>query len=109
MKPRQRQHWVVDYIQKRTTATCPFYCNVLDSAFVGAYIDFTGAPFDLQPFGADKCPQLGRDLSALYKAGKLSRYATGLGPGDASMGFPKWVYSYRLTATGKDAPKTSEP
>lgn len=71
--------------------------DVLDSDFVCAYADATGAVAYMQHVGAPRCKQLGRDLSAMFAVGRLQRSPTGLPTGDASMGFPKkWVYSYSL-------------
>ena len=69
--------------------------DVLDSAFVDAYADKTGAQVFIQPFGANTCRQLGRDLSKMYKNGLLERGRIGLGF-NWQHGFPKWVYSYHL-------------
>jgi len=75
------------------------YADVLDSDLVCAYADVTGCEPTVLMVGAPKCPQLGRDLSAMYAAGKLERSVVGLGNGDSSIGFPKWVYSYSLKGT----------
>jgi len=72
--------------------------DVLDSDFVCAYADATKAQVTFMHVGAPKCKQLARDLGAMFAAGKLTRSATGLPSGDASMGFPKWVYTYGLPA-----------
>ena len=92
MKPEDRQNWILNRMREHPMESV----DVLNSGFVNAYADFTGAKTILQFFGAHKCPQLGRDLAALMDRGLLRRAAIGLPPGDASMGFPKWVYSYRL-------------
>lgn len=91
MKPLLRQEWILEHIKTNTIGTV----NVLDSDFVAAYINATGAHRCIMAYGADKCPQLGKDLSALYNAGKLTRYITGI-DGMGGMGFPRWVYSYSL-------------
>jgi hypothetical protein len=54
-----------------------------------------GAKFEGVAWGADHCPQLGRDLTRLYKARKLTRFRIGLGQ-NWQPGFPKWVWSYQL-------------
>jgi hypothetical protein len=92
MTPEARHDWIIAFLKAR-----PGDCvNVLYSDFVWDYIEATNARCGVHFFGAPTCPQLGRDLGALYRAGRLTRYATGLPRGDAAMGFPKWVYSYRL-------------
>jgi hypothetical protein len=73
--------------------------DVLNSDFVTAYIEATGAPFVAQPFGADTCRQLGRDLSSMCKSGVLVRGRVGLV--EHYQGMPNWVYVYRL-ALGHD-------
>jgi hypothetical protein len=102
MNAAERQSWIVAYLEakgeeyeKMGHSVRP-EVNILDADFVEAYAVATGAKCRVQFFGAPKCPMLGRDLGALFAAKRLDRVATGLSPGDASMGFPKWVYSYRL-------------
>lgn len=92
MTPNDRYRWILNYMQRGHGRSV----DVLYSDFVCDYIEATGAKSVLQIFGAPKCPQLGRDLGAMYQAGILDRYATGLPSGDAAMGFPKWVYTYRI-------------
>ena len=70
--------------------------DVLNSEFVDDYSRATEAETSRMTIGAAKCKQLGRDLSHLYRNGRLDRYSTGLPAGDSSMGFPKWVYTYQL-------------
>lgn len=91
LSPAKRQQWILDYMKSGKD-----YCvDVCHSDFVDQYIDHTNAPFSPCMFGADRCRMLGYDLSQLYKAGKLSRWAAGL-QGMGGMGFPRWVYSYSL-------------
>lgn len=73
-----------------------FRVTVLDTDFVVAYIEYTRAKFQLMPFGAPKCPQLGRDLSRMAVLCQLERYATGIGGGLCFQGFPRWIYTYAL-------------
>lgn len=96
MKPLERQQWIEAWMSEGIPGRG--IVNVLDSDFVCAYADATSAPVEFQHIGAPKCKQLGRDLSAMFDAGKLTRDATGLAAGDAAMGFPKWVYTYELKA-----------
>lgn len=93
MSPRQRMEWIAKYIAGQATGV-----EVLDSTFVDAYIEATNARFYEQAWGAHKCPQLGRDLSAMHKAGKLKRFRIGLG-GSWQPGFPTWVWSYEIATT----------
>lgn len=98
MKPADRQAWIVEYIASQPGGVRHF--DTLNAAFVDAYIDATGASWKptALPNSAFLCPRLAADLRALYDAGTLTRQAIGMSPGDAAMGFPKWVYSYRLAA-----------
>jgi hypothetical protein len=96
MKREQRYNWIENYLlwsslRRKVNESC----DVLDREFVEGYVDATGAKVKVMPFGADKCAQLGRDLSAMFRAGRLSRWANGIW-GGSSEGFPRWVYSYSL-------------
>lgn len=91
MKPADRYNWLVDYIAEERAPV-----DVLNRDFVDAYIEATGASFKAVMYGAHKCPQLGRDLSHLAEVRRLRRYRTGLGDMGSGMGFPRWVWSYRL-------------
>lgn len=96
MTPAERQAWIVAHLEKEIEGhRVNHNVNVLDRYFVDDYIAVTGAAFGCMPYGANICPQLGRDLSALYKAGRLCRYVSGL-TGMGGMGFPRWVYVYQL-------------
>lgn len=96
MKPAERYDWIESYMRKFAAVGGPLLSvDVLDSDFVDEYVAATGARSILQFYGADKCPQLGRDLSAMFKAKRLKRHATGLW-NMAGMGFPRWAYVYSL-------------
>jgi hypothetical protein len=100
MRPARRYAWLLAYLDEKqrelsaSGLSVAARVDILDRDFVDAYADATGAACKLQMFGAHSCPQLGRDLGALHRAGYLKRTPTGLPAGDAAMGFPKWVYSY---------------
>ncbi len=94
MNQPDREKWILDWMKDSHERV-----DVLYATFVRHYVKATGAKSILMPFGADKCRQLGADLSRMHKAGILSRHATGLSPGDSSMGFPRWVYVYSLKNT----------
>lgn len=94
MKPAERQQWILAWLQQRPREDV----DVLNAEFVAEYVKATGSKARAQFFGAMKCPQLGRDLGQLHAQERLSRAACGLPAGDASMGFPKWVWRYRLRA-----------
>lgn len=93
MKPIQRYEWLEQWMREGGEKA---FADVLDSDLVCAYADATGAMATVGMVGAPRCPQLGRDLAAMFSAGRLTRSPVGLPAGDASSGFPKWVYSYSL-------------
>lgn len=70
------------------------HVDTLDSVFVDAYIEYTGAPFKCMLVGAHKCDVLAADLRALWKQGVLKRSPAGCS--GVGMGFPKWIWSYSL-------------
>ncbi len=88
---RERRQFVLEWL--RAAPGTRSSCNVLDSEFVDAYVEFSGAPVWGMIYGANKCRQLGRDLARMQKECYLKRSTTGL-EGMAGMGFPRWVYSY---------------
>lgn len=95
MKPKARRHeWIINYLFKRTTSQ-KYTVDVLHSDFVCDYCDELEVKCGMCFYGAPKCPQLGRDLAELEKMGKLVRSRTGVS-GVAGMGFPKWVWVYKL-------------
>ncbi len=68
--------------------------DVLNVLFVDAYVEATQAKIVPMPFGANKCKQLGSDLSVMFKCGMLDRSRIGLRAMEP--GFPKWVFVYEL-------------
>lgn len=96
MKPLLRYDWIENHMRGDTLLKRGGV-DILDSAFVDAYIEATEAPHTPTNWGAYKCPQLGRDLSKMYEMGILRRTRVGLSSGAWQPGFPKWVWSYRLT------------
>ncbi len=95
MKPDARYCWVITYME---AFTYDVSVDILNSDFVNDYVDATGARVAHQPYGAPKCPQLARDLLAMKKAYRLKRSRVGV-EGMGGMGFPTWVWSYRLPNT----------
>lgn len=97
MKPSERYTWVEKYLKQHSHGLAA-RVSVVDSYFVDDYISACGPKsIDYMPYGAHRVPQLGRDLAAMYKEGKLVRNIAGLGDMH-SMGFPAWVYEYKLKA-----------
>jgi len=99
--PHLRRQWLGRYIISRYPDWQNTRVDVLDRWFVERYTQATNAPFLAMPYGADKCPMLGKDLGHMYELGFLSRSATGI-QGMGGMGFPAWVWTYKLTQTGYD-------
>lgn len=96
-----RKVWLMVWVKKHR------YVDILDSDFVGSYIDATNAKHFPTFWGAYKCPMLGRDLSSLAKCGALKRWRNGLPRGSWQPGFPRWVWTYELgLATNLYLPKT---
>lgn len=90
LRPAARRAWILSFL-----AEIPQWSvNVLDKDFVDAYIAATGAAHEPMPYGAPRCPQLGRDLSALHREGRVERNRVGIS--GAEWGFPKWVWDYDL-------------
>lgn len=92
--PAQRRIVLLRLAQREHTL------DVVNRYAVDDYAAQTGAPVMVMPFGANKCPMMGRDLGAMFKDGLLCRHASGLW-NMAGMGFPRWVWSYRLTDAGR--------
>ncbi len=93
MNKAERFDWIENYLKAK-----PDYddsVNILEQKFSDMYLDATGAEFEGMFYGAHKCKQLGKDLSEMYKAGRLERARRGIN-GMGGMGFPKWVYVYYL-------------
>lgn len=99
MTPRERRAWIAQYIATYEPRTG---VDVLHRRFVEAYVKATGSHVNPVAWGADKCRQLGADLSAMKRLGELRRFRIGLGF-NWQPGFPKWVWSYELVPT--DSPE----
>ena len=69
--------------------------DVLNKDFVDWYLEKTGAKFAEMPYGAHRCSSLRRTLRQMHKEGLLDRSSADV-QGVAGMGFPTWVWSYRL-------------
>lgn len=95
MAKADRLKWLMDYLNARGRL---YYVNTLNSDFVDEYTEETNAPHMIRIIGANTCPMLARDLATLHKQGKLDRSPGGIG-GMAGMGFPTWIWQYRLKAT----------
>lgn len=107
MKPQDRYNWIERHM-RGDNLLARGGVDILCADFVDAYIEATEAPYGAVNWGAYKCPQLGRDLAAMYRAGTLKRGRVGLSDGAWQPGFPKWVYCYRLAYVASEAPKPSK-
>lgn len=100
MKPWAfRSAYLMRYLRTPPYKGCSFKqtLDVLNADFVDRYIDDCEITrFKASILGAHFCPVLGEDLARLYREGKLERWATGVGNGYCHMGFPRWVYTYRI-------------
>lgn len=92
-----RRAWLLRRIAKEQHARV----DVLNSDFVVDYAEHTGSKAVVQFFGAPRCPQLGADLGRMHREGYVKRATVGIGDGLSGQGFPKWVYSYRLSTFGQ--------
>lgn len=92
MRPTDRQEWLFERVEAEHGGAV----DVCNQAFVDDYIAATGAAYRPTMWGAFKCPQLGRDLSLLARKKYLKRGRVGLW-NMGGMGFPRWVWVYRLS------------
>ncbi len=81
--------FVLDYLGNQTGGV-----DILNSFFVDAYIEKFNPPHRITFYGANKCPQLGRLLGAMYRKGLLKRFRVSIS--GQGYGFPKWVYTYEI-------------
>ncbi len=102
MKPREREAWIRQYLFDNAG-----YVDVLNTDFVMAYWGACGVKAAAQFYGAPRCPTLGRDLSRMYASGALDRSRVGLTGMES--GFPKWVWTYRLTAAWRRTMESLQP
>lgn len=96
--PTARYRWILSYLKGLSSYD---HVDVLNQAFSDAYIEAFNPSFVAVYFGANKCRQLGLDLSAMYKAGLLARSCVGLGVSNQlEDAWPKWIYCYSLPNIG---------
>lgn len=92
MKPDARHRWIREHLKAMPAGSS---VDILNRDFVDDYVEATGAKVRHQMYGADKCPQLARDLLQMKKDSRLTRSRASIN-GMGGMGFPTWVWSYRL-------------
>ena len=82
--------WVRDWLKQNNTPV-----DILNSKFVDDYInEFNPSKVEILPFGANRCPELGKLLSWGYKNGYLNRGRVSISCKE--VGFPNWIYVYSL-------------
>ncbi len=84
------EDWIISYLRKNLEASvtnAPFH-DEFHAKFGGTRQEYL--------YGASPVPAAQRLLSKMHKRGILERTRVGLP--NWKPGFPKWVYSYRLTA-----------
>ncbi len=86
----QKEKWILKYIENQPSKSV----DMLNIDFVDAYINKFNPPYRCTLYGANKCSELSRRLSTMYKKGLLSRISVGIR--GLGIDFPKWVYLYRL-------------
>jgi hypothetical protein len=91
-KEEIRFSWIEKYLRESGETSV----DIVSADFMWAYIEAHDVKAGIQMVGAPSCPQAGKDLSRMFKLGRLDRYRLGMPHGDACNGFPKWVYSYEL-------------
>lgn len=91
MKPEQRYQFIENFLKNDGAHAT---VDVLHADFVNRYIRATNCKYGFTMIGAHVCKPLQRDLSAMYKLGRLRRNVSGIQ--GMPWGFPKWVYVYKL-------------
>lgn len=89
----EKEEWIINYIQEHEHMKV---VDILDEKFVNAFIKKIKAKYEVRMIGANKCRELSKLLSNMYKKGLLVRCAIGLKGGAWQDGFPKWVYCYEI-------------
>ncbi len=91
----EREDWLLREIYEER------FVDVLNKDFSDHYAQATGASVTPMTWGANKCALLTKDLARLAKLGFLKRTTCGLSSGAWQPGFPKWVYSYEISSSGR--------
>jgi len=87
-KETERHNWLLEKAKEIG------HVDILNEAFVQAYIDKFHPTYEIRMWGANKCLQLARDLSVMEQSNRMNRTRIGLSKGAWQPGFPKWVWSY---------------
>lgn len=94
----ERHIWLLNYIAHENGG----YVDVLNSELVDSYVTRFNMAFKGMNYGANKCPQLGKDLLQLHNHGLLDRSTIGISSLNED-GWPKWVYIYRFSKARTEA------
>lgn len=92
MKPKERHDWLYQFFGRHENRAG---VDILSADFVNEYAEVTGAKVEFTPYGANRCPQLARDLKTMYDDGLISRDRSGIPYDMRGMGFPLWVWNYK--------------
>lgn len=87
--PVARYRWLLAEIKEMRHA------DVMNSDFVDRYVAAFGMAHKVCCWGANVCPQLGKDLAQMAKCSALKRWRVGLGS-NWQPGFPRWVWGYEV-------------
>lgn len=90
MDAEARHDWIENYIEDK-----PGGVDILDAAFVQAYIDATDANYTPTMWGAHKCVRLSRDLAQMHRDGMLIRSRVNLGSAWVD-GYPRSLWHYDI-------------
>lgn len=93
MKPAARREWLESFFRRHENRSG---VDILNADFVDEYAEETGAPVLHTPYGANRCPTLNRDLKAMFDDMVLKRDRVGIPYDMRGMGFPLWVWSYKI-------------
>jgi len=89
-----RALWILRYVRDRGPV------DMLNTDFVVSYAEAFGAALKWQTLGAPKCRELSAALGNLHWWRWIDRFTSGIGDGYSGMGFPKWIYSYKMNEEG---------
>lgn len=87
----KKQQWIIDYINNNKLVGV----DVLNAQFVDDYAKEFKSKVEIQMWGSNRCKDLGKQLSQMWKDSIMSRSPVGIN--NWQLGEPKWVYCYMLT------------
>jgi len=69
----QRRRFILAYLRSHNE-----HVSIVNADFVLSYIEAAKPAFAIMPYGAHKCPALGRDLARMQREGSLQRKRVGI-------------------------------